>query len=84
MKVFSRPVSTWNLIFLGTLTVLFLFVVYPMFAVSRTSLLDADTGVFTLKNYTVISTVPFYCQLLGWSPSSFSWESCYRHGARSV
>ncbi|MDR2819961.1 MAG: iron ABC transporter permease [Desulfovibrio sp.] len=55
-----RLPGSWNIIFLSALAVLFLFVVYPMSTIFKASLLDADTGDFTLGNYSMVLAVPFY------------------------
>ena len=60
----SRIFTVWNCIFLAALTVLFLFVVYPMYSIFQASLLDAYSGNFTWDNYTTIFKTPFYQRCL--------------------
>ncbi|MDR2800792.1 MAG: hypothetical protein LBB52_05945, partial [Desulfovibrio sp.] len=56
--------TSWNIIFLAALAVLFLLVAYPMSTIFKASLQDSVGGGFTLKNYTAVFTTPFYWNCL--------------------
>lgn len=61
----TRLFSAWNGILFGSLAVVFLLVVYPMGTIFNASLLDPDTGAFTLGNYAKVFTTKFYLRCLG-------------------
>ena len=56
--------TIWNFIFVGALMTLVLLIIYPMSGIFQASFLDAESGIFTLDNYKLVFSAPFYQRCL--------------------
>ncbi len=76
MSRFSRYFTVWNIILLAAMGAIFLLVVYPMFSIFYSSLLDPHSSAFTLDNYASVFQTRFYRRCL--------WNSLFMSGMATL